>query len=156
LDANLGPAPAAVGYTGGPGIDIPHREEINIPPPHNRDPLEGEWVYAPSEPEKPKPGLYPPEFIQLKLKKDTNGMSGEYNARYNVADNRPVSPEVSFVLKAVDTKSLKYVWTAADGSHGTFNILALEPDTMRLEWKTVGGRNGIALTSGVATLVRKN
>jgi hypothetical protein len=83
-------------------------------------------------------------------------MRGEYTARYNVADNRPVSPDVNFVLKAVDTKSMRYVWTASDGSHGWFVIRALEPDTLRLEWKTTNNRGGPALTSGMATLVRKN
>jgi hypothetical protein len=121
-----------------------------------RDPLEGEWVYAPSAPEKQKPGFYPPEFIELKLRKDTGGMRGEYSARYSVADNRPVSPNVNFVLKAVDDKAMRYVWTAADGSHGWFVIRQLEPDTMRLEWRDTSRRNGQALTSGMATLVRKN
>ncbi len=120
------------------------------------DPLEGEWVYAPTEPEKSKPGFYPPEFIKLKLIKQADGMHGEYNARYNVADSRPLSPEVSFALKSVDKDSRKYVWTAADGRHGTFEIRLLESDTMRLEWRTTGGRSGPALTSGMATLVRKN
>ena len=120
------------------------------------DPLEGEWVYAPTEPEKGKPGFYPPEFIKLQLIKQADGMHGEYNARYSVADRRPVSPEVSFALKSVDKDSRKYVWTAADGRHGTFEIRLLENDIMRLEWRTTGGRNGPALTSGMATLVRKN
>jgi len=133
-----------------------------IPGPGNtskalrNDPLEGEWVYAPTEPEKSKPGFYPPEFIKLKLVKQPDGMHGEYNARYNVADSRPVSPEVSFALKSVDKDSRKYVWTAEDGRHGTFEIRLLESDTMRLEWRTTGGRSGPALTSGMATLVRKN
>jgi hypothetical protein len=134
----------------------------HIPGPGNlnrtlrHDPLEGEWVYAPTEPEKRKPGFYPPEFIKLKLVKGADGMHGVYNARYNVADSRPVSPEVSFALKSVDKDSRKYLWTAADGRHGTFEIRLLEGDTMRLEWRTTGGRSGPALNSGMATLVRKN
>jgi hypothetical protein len=129
---------------------------ISAPKALRNDPLEGEWVYAPTEPEKGKPGFYPPEFIKLKLVKQADGMHGEYNARYNVADSRPVSPEVSFDLKSVDKDSRKYVWTAADGRHGTFEIRLLESDIMRLEWRTTGGRSGPALTSGMATLVRKN
>jgi hypothetical protein len=133
-----------------------------IPGPGNtgkrlgHDPLEGEWVYAPTEPEKRKAGFYPPEFIKLRLVKQADGMHGEYNARYNVADSRPVAPEVSFALKSVDKDSRKYVWTAVDGRHGTFEIHLLESDTMRMEWRTTGGRSGPALTSGMATLVRKN
>jgi hypothetical protein len=159
-EASLGPAPA-VGFT--PPMNAGDRTplHVDVPPPAmaltgRRDPLEGEWVYAPTEPEKARPGLYPPEFIELKLRKDGSGMHGEYSARYNIADNRPVSPEVNFSLKAVDDKALKYVWTSADGSHGWFVIRALEPDTMRLEWKTTSNRSGPALSSGVATLVRKN
>ncbi len=121
----------------------------------NHDPLEGEWVYAPTEPPKRKPGLFPPEFIQLKLVKDTSGMHGEYSARYNV--DKPVSPDVNFVLKATDDTAMKYIWTAANGAHGWFVIRNLETDTMRLEWRDTSKRNGqLALTSGIATLVRKN
>ncbi len=138
-------------------VDIPFDHE-RIPGPKvlRNDPLEGEWVYAPTEPEKGKPGFYPPEFIKLKLVKQPDGMHGEYSARYNVVDRRPVSPEVSFALKSVDKDSRKYVWTATDGRHGTFEIRLLESDTMRLEWRTTGGKTGRALTSGIATLVRKN
>jgi hypothetical protein len=133
-------------------------DHARIPAPKalRNDPLEGEWVYAPTEPEKGKPGFYPPEFIKLRLVKQADGMHGEYNARYNVADSRPVSPEVSFALKSVDKDSRKYVWTAADGRHGTFELRLLESDIMRLEWRTTGGRSGHELTSGMATLVRKN
>ena len=153
------PAAVSIGVTPSGGIDFP-RPEAPGPPvqiTHSRDPLEGEWVYAPTSPEKQKPGFYPPEFIQLKLRKDTSGMRGEYSARYSVADNRPVSPNVNFELKAVDDKAMKYVWTGADGSHGWFVIRQLEPDMMRLEWRDTSRRNGqAALTSGMATLVRKN
>jgi hypothetical protein len=144
-----------VAMNGNPSI--PRPPEITARPPINgsHDPLEGEWVYAPTEPEKRKSGFYPPEFINLKLMKEPDGMRGQYSARYNVADSRPVSPDVNFVLKSVDKTSRKYVWTAADGSHGTFVIRSLETDTMRLEWRTTSMRGGPALTSGMATLVRR-
>ncbi len=161
-DPNLGPPSlATASLASGPGWDIPPPPTSVIPPPvmtsrGSRDPLEGEWVYAPTEPEKHKPGLYPPDFIQLRLKKDTSGMRGEYSARYSITDNRPVSPNVSFVLKATDQKALRYTWTSADGSSGWLLIRSLEPDTMRLEWKATRFHGGPALTSGMATLVRKN
>ena len=161
-DPNLGPPSlATASVASGPGWDIPPPPNSVLPPPvmtprGNRDPLEGEWVYAPTEPEKHKAGLYPPDFIQLRLTKDTGGMRGEYSARYSITDNRPVSPNVSFVLKATDQKALRYVWTSADGSSGWLLIRSLEPDTMRLEWKATRFHGGPALTSGMATLVRKN
>jgi hypothetical protein len=136
--------------------DIPKPDHTPTPPVTNlsHDPLEGEWVYAPTEPEKRRPGLFPPEFIQLKLVKDPNGMRGEYSARYNV--DKPVSPDVNFVLKATDQTAMKYVWTAANGAHGWMMIRDLDTDTMRLEWKDTSKHNGQQLTSGQATLVRKN
>ena len=156
--APANPAPAAP-------IDNPKPEyhpPVTAPTPapttytsKNHDPLEGEWVYAPSEPPKRKPGLFPPEFIQLKLFKDNSGMHGEYNARYNV--DKQVSPDVNFVLKATDDTAMKYVWTAANGAHGWFVIRNLETDVMRLEWRDTSKHGGqLALTSGQATLVRKN
>jgi hypothetical protein len=157
LDARLAPPPGPVATPdAGPTFDT--GTTFKPPPPIHRsnDPLEGEWVYAPTEPEKPKAGLYPPEFIQLRLQKGQDGMRGEYSARYNVVDKRSISPNVNFVLKSVDNSALKYTWTAADGSHGTFVISKIESDTMRLEWKQTSSRNGPTLTSGVATLVRKN
>jgi hypothetical protein len=160
---DLAPAPGnSVVPPNGDNLDVVF-DNGHVPVPNsargilNTDPLEGEWVYAPSEPEKPRPGLYPPEFIKLKLIKQPDGMHGEYSARYNVVDSRQtISPEVSFVLKSVDKNSRRYTWTAADGRHGTFEIRFLESDTMRLEWRTTGGRTGLALNSGMATLVRKN
>jgi hypothetical protein len=158
----LAPAPgASVAPPNNDNFDVVF-DNGHIPAPNpsrsslSHDPLEGEWVYAPTEPEKPKPGLFPPEFIKLKLIKEADGMHGEYNARYNILDKRSISPEVSFALKSVDKSSRKYTWTAADGRHGTFEIRFLESDTMRLEWRTTGGRTGLALNSGMATLVRKN
>jgi hypothetical protein len=143
-----------VAVNGNPSL--PRPPDFNRTPANaSRDPLEGEWVYAPTEPEKRKAGLYPPEFINLKLIKEPDGMRGQYSARYNVADSRPISPDVNFALKSVDKTSRKYVWTASDGSHGTFVIRSLETDTMRLEWKTTSLRGGPALTSGMATLVRR-
>ena len=166
LEAVVTPPPTPTPTPAVP-IDIPKPERREpapaAPPPastptysKNHDPLEGEWVYAPNEPEKRKPGLYPPEFIQLKLVKDNSGMHGEYSARYNV--DRSVSPDVNFVLKATDPTAMKYVWTASNGAHGWFVIRNLETDTMRLEWRDTSKRNGqmATLTSGIATLVRKN
>jgi hypothetical protein len=51
---------------------------------------------------------------------------------------------------------MKYVWTAANGAHGWLMIRDLETDSMRLEWKDTSKHNGQQLTSGQATLVRKN
>ncbi len=149
--------PAAPVTAGG---DIPRPDYRTPPPPptpvirRSNDPLEGDWVYAPTTPEKHKPGFYPPEFIQLKLVKDTTGIRGEYSARYDV--DKEVAPDVNFVLIATDATGTKYQWRAANGARGWLNIKDLESDTMRLEWKETSKQKGAHLTSGQATLVRKN
>ncbi|HEY3939724.1 MAG TPA: DnaJ domain-containing protein [Bryobacteraceae bacterium] len=120
------------------------------------DPLEGEWVYAPKEPEKHKPGFYPPEFISLKLTKNDGSLHGQYSARYDVASNEPISPDVHFQLTAVDKVSHKFVWQSSNGSRGTLAIRSLDGRSIRLEWRTTVLSGGPALTSGIATLVRRS
>jgi hypothetical protein len=120
------------------------------------DPLEGEWVYAPKEPEKHKPGFYPPEFISLKLSKNDGSLHGQYSARYDVASNEPISPDVRFQLTAVDKTSHKFVWQSSNGSRGTLAIRSLDGRSIRLEWRTTVLSGGPALTSGIATLVRRS
>lgn len=119
------------------------------------DPAEGEWVYSPKEPERHKPGFYPPAFISLKLSKNDRGLAGLYKARYEVTDNKPISPDVSFQLTAVDKASRKFVWQASNGSRGTLAIRSIDGRTMRLEWRTTVFTGGPALTSGIATLERR-
>ena len=82
-------------------------------------------------------------------------MGGQYNARYEVTDNKPISPDVSFQLTAVDKSSRKFVWEASNGSRGTLAIRSIEGRTMRLEWRTTVFTGGPALTSGIATLERR-
>ena len=119
------------------------------------DPAEGEWVYSPKEPERHKAGFYPPAFISLKLSKNDRGLAGLYKARYEVTDNKPISPDVSFQVTAVDKTARKFVWEASNGSRGTLAIRSIDGRTMRLEWRTTVFTGGPALTSGIATLERR-
>jgi hypothetical protein len=155
---------AAAGSPALPAATAPKPEPVftsaSVPPdaPHSAasgDPAEGEWVYSPKEPERHKPGFYPPAFISLKLRKKENSLRGQYNARYEVTDNKPISPDVSFQLTAVDKASRKFVWEASNGSRGTLAIRSIDGRTMRLEWRTTVFTGGPALTSGIATLERR-
>ena len=118
------------------------------------DPLEGEWVYAPTAPEKKKAGFYPPEFIDLKLVNDDGRLHGQYRARYQVTD-KPISPDVEFVLSP-DTEQNKFVWQAPNGSRGTLKISSIDPHVIRIEWKTTVYARRPALTAGTATLVKRD
>ncbi len=116
------------------------------------DPLEGEWVYAPSEPEKRKAGVYPPEFIDLKIS-NQGGFHGEYRARYHVLD-KPIPPDVNFAL-APDGNPRHFTWESGNGSKGTLKINSMDASSIRIEWKTTVFSPGPALTAGTATLVRR-
>jgi len=124
--------------------------------PASHDPLEGEWVYAPKEPEKRKAGFYPPEFIDLKLfgSGDPGSLKGQYSAKYVVTD-RPVAPEVAFELASVSKGSRRFVWQSSSGAKGTLNIDPIDERTIRIDWHTTSAVGGPALTSGTATLVRR-
>jgi hypothetical protein len=119
--------------------------------------LEGEWVYAPKEPEKRKAGFYPPQFIDFKLSQQhQGGLQGQYSARYEVSGmNNPVSPDVSFDVVATGKDARKFVWHNSNGSRGTLTVHAIDGRTMRIEWRTTVSAGPPALTSGIATLVRR-
>lgn len=120
---------------------------------HPNHPLEGEWVYAPTEPEKPRPGFYPPEFIDLRLFRSNSGLHGQYRARYHVTD-RPIAPDVSFTLDP-DAGTNKFLWKSSNGSKGTLKILSMNGTSIKIEWRTTVYSNAPALTAGTATLVRR-
>jgi hypothetical protein len=121
-----------------------------------RNPLEGEWVYAPTAPERRRAGFYPPEFIDLKLfgSGDPGNLTGQYSAKYVVTD-KPVAPEVTFQLASVSKDSRKFVWQSASGAKGTLSIEPVDDRTIRVDWHTTSSVRGPALTSGQATLVRR-
>ncbi len=120
--------------------------------PTRHNPLEGEWVYAPTRPEKRRPGFYPPEFIDLQLFWNDGGLRGVYRAKYQVT-GKPIAPNVDFTLLPDGTN--KFLWQAANGSRGTLKVSTIDPASIRIEWKTTVYSHGLALTAGTATLVRR-
>lgn len=117
------------------------------------DALEGEWVYAPTEPEKKKAGFYPPEYIDLKLFSNEGHLHGQYRARYHVTD-KPISPDVEFVLTP-DGENNRFTWQGPNGTRGTFKISSVDPNVIRIEWRTTVFGRQAALTAGTATLVKR-
>ncbi len=121
-------------------------------PAKPRDAVEGEWVYAPTEPEKRKAGFYPPEYIDLRIW-NQGGLHGEYRARYHVTD-KPIAPDVNFALTA-DGSPRRFTWESNNGSKGTLRISSIDAGSIRIEWRTTVFSHGLALTAGTATLVRR-
>ncbi len=125
------------------------------PKMNDQNPLAGDWIYAPKEPEKRKAGLYPPEFIELKLFSEAGVLHGEYRARYHVTD-RPISPDVNFQLSPEDKTYRKFSWASNNGSRGIMKISPIDAGTIHVEWQTTRFIRGPALTAGTATLVRRS
>jgi hypothetical protein len=113
--------------------------------------LVGEWVYA------PKAGFYPPEFINFKLSQQhQGGLQGHYSVRYEAPGaNKPIWPDVSFLVAAADKDARKFVWHSSNGSRGTLVVHDIDARTIRLEWRTMVSSGPPALTSSTATLVRR-
>ncbi len=162
---NSGVEPPPVPLSAIPVAVIPKPSESAPPAPvsnparspktNDENLLAGEWVYAPKEPEKQKAGLYPPEFINLKLFSEAGALHGEYHARYHVTD-RPISPDVNFQLSPADKNYRKFSWASSNGSRGTMKISQIDAATIHIEWQTTKYIRGPALTAGTATLVRRS
>lgn len=127
----------------------------SVAKPEPKNPLAGDWVYEPKEPEKPAKGYFPPEFIELKLVSEQGTLHGQYRARYHVA-NAPVRPDVNFQVLASGANSKKFSWESSDGSKGVLKITQLDTQNIEVEWKTTTKSREPALNIGSATLTRRN
>lgn len=116
--------------------------------------IEGDWIYAPDKPEPTKPGLFPPSFIEMKIYRTSGQWRGVYHARYQVED-RPVDPNVNFLLSGSDTDAKKFNWESPNGSKGTLKIKRLNDSTIKVEWETKTYSAQHVLTSGIATLNKR-
>ncbi len=117
--------------------------------------FEGEWIYAPAKPEKRKPGLYPPDFIELKLFRSQGELHGIYHARYQVDQAQDISPEVSFQLSSQEANAKMLTWESANGSRGWLKVNAVDKSTIKVQWQTTVYSKQPSLTAGVATLIRR-
>ncbi len=117
--------------------------------------LEGEWIYAPAKPEKRKPGMFPPDFIELKLFSSQGELHGFYHARYQVDEARDISPDVSFQLSAQEVNAKTLTWESSNGSRGWLKVNPLDKSTIKVQWQTTVYSKQPSLTAGVATLVRR-
>jgi len=117
--------------------------------------LEGEWIYAPKKPERRKPGLYPPDFIELRLFRSQGALRGSYHARYQVDETRQISPEVSFQLSSQEQNAKTLIWESANGSKGWLKVNPVDQSTIKVQWQTTVYSRQPSLTAGVATLIRR-
>jgi hypothetical protein len=149
-NANALPVPKKSGETAIASAALP---AVVRPEPQN--PLAGDWVYAPKEPEKAVKGYFPPEFIELRLVSERGLLHGQYRARYQVA-NAPIRPDVDFQVIASAANSKKFSWESSDGRKGVLKITQVDSQDIEVEWKTTTKSRQPALNVGSATLTRRN
>jgi hypothetical protein len=128
-----------------------------IPPPASKPTLDGLWVYLkPAQSSKRGNSLYPPEFIELQLREVNGVLRGRYSARYQVAD-RPISPEVRFQFEgdAASATPATFNWTGNGGSRGEVRLHKVGDQQLQVLWFTTQPGPEIGLSSGSATLIRR-
>jgi hypothetical protein len=152
----------------GPSVDtVPELPEVplTLPPPPSpapakpapaaaRDGLAGEWLYvAPARARQT--GLYPPEYIELRVTEESGILRGRYRARYRVSD-RAISPDVAFQFRGrVGGDGGNLRWIGAAGAEGQLTLRRLTSGALEVTWVADHLGAELGLVSGTATLVRK-
>jgi hypothetical protein len=120
----------------------------------SRTDLAGEWLFVAS-PHGQGTGLYPPEYIELRVSEDAGILRGNYRARYRVTD-RAISPTVAFQFEGpAPPEGGSLPWRGSGGARGEVKLRLLTSRTLEVTWIAhhLGGELG--LISGTATLIRK-
>lgn len=116
--------------------------------------MAGSWLFVPT-PEAKSAGLYPPEYIELRLVEDAGVLRGRYRARYRVAD-KAISPAVAFEFEGRGSnQEAKLPWTGAGGSKGEVTMRLLESGALEVTWEAHQMGAELGLISGTAILVRR-
>ncbi len=151
------PETAAVptGESSRPPVEIAIRAVPQVEsPPTVRPTLSGEWLFVPSSHTK-KAGLYPPEYIELRVTEESGILHGRYRARYRITD-RAISPMVSFQFEGrseADGTSLP--WSGIGGAQGEVSLRLLNSGALEVNWVATQMGGELELISGTATLVRR-
>ncbi len=126
------------------------RLPLALPPPR----FSGNWFFLPSAHDQ-KPGLYPPEFIELHLTEDATGLYGTYRARYRVSD-QAISPAVSFDFSGPPPQGTEAIlgWRGPGGATGEVTLQLKGCRALDISW-TAHRAGDLDLISGKAGLIRR-
>jgi hypothetical protein len=131
----------------GPALGSPPR-----PPP--RSTLAGEWLFLP-QPKARSDGLYPPEYIELRVTEGSGSVRGKYRARYRIPD-RAISPTVAFEFQGrAGDGGARLPWSGPGGARGEVTLHLLTTGALEVTWVVSQMGSELGLISGTATLVRK-
>ncbi len=126
-------------------------EPLPLPP---RSSLAGEWLFVP-QPTVHSDGLYPPEFIELRVTEEAGWVRGKYRARYHIAD-RAISPGVAFEFEGRAAENEACLpWSGPGGSRGEVTLRLLNTGALEVTWVASHLGTELGLISGTATLVRR-
>ena len=116
--------------------------------------MAGSWLFVPT-PDAKSAGLYPPEYIELRVMEDAGVLRGRYRARYRVVD-KAISPTVAFEFEGPGSDGeAKLPWTGAGGAKGEVTMRLLESGALEVTWEASRMGAELGLISGRATLVRR-
>jgi len=119
-----------------------------------RPTMSGEWLFVPSAHSKGA-GLYPPEYIELRVTEEGGMLHGRYRARYRIAD-QAISPTVSFQFAGpADGDGASLPWIGAGGAKGEVSLRLINSRAMQVSWVATQMGEELGLISGTATLVRR-
>jgi hypothetical protein len=125
-------------------------------PPHppRCSTLAGEWLFVP-QPIVHGNGLYPPEYIEMRVTEGAGTVRGKYRARYRISD-RAISPEVAFEFQGRASESdARLPWTGPGGTRGEVTLHLVTAGALEVTWVVSQTGGELGLISGTATLVRK-
>jgi len=116
--------------------------------------IAGSWLFVPT-PDTKSAGLYPPEYIELRVMEEAGVLRGRYRARYRVVD-RAISPTVAFEFEGRGSNDeARLPWTGAGGAKGEVTMRLLESGALEVTWEAHRMGAELGLISGTATLVRR-
>jgi hypothetical protein len=116
--------------------------------------IAGNWLFV-STPDTKSAGLYPPEYIELRVMEEAGVLRGRYRARYRVAD-KAISPMVAFEFEGRGSNDeAKLPWTGAGGAKGEVTMRLLENGALEVTWEANRMGAELGLISGTATLLRR-
>lgn len=131
-----------------PGLSpaIPRKHEYS---------MSGKWLYVARQ-DDTKKGLYPPEYIEMRVTRSAGLLKGRYHALYKIND-RPLSSEVNFQFEGRQAVPVAVLpWFSSNGSRGELRLKRISDDSLEVNWITTTFGNTNALASGTAVLYRSD
>lgn len=159
--AELPPPPQPVPVAALPQVIGPKPDQVpNVAQPAKPSPAPaggfgGNWVYVPSTDPADSPGMYAPEYIEMRITERAGMLYGIHRGRYQVGD-QAISPNVVFQFEGRAAAPVStFRWKGAGGASGQLTLKLISPDSVEVSWRANQLSNDLGLISGVATLVRR-